>query len=499
MDFVDRFRFPPYKHQATEFRDHRDSVARALIWQMRTGKTKAMVDLACYLWEQCEIDAVVVVAPNNVHLNWGRREIPAHMWDGVPYRGFVWDSGKTSNIQYEVGLQQFIEDQHKLCWYMVNAEALGLEKARKYLGRFLRSRRRVLLIVDEVHEFRWPTSKRSHGLITLARNKRCAYRRILSANPIDNSPLHAYAEFEVLAPAALGFETFGEFEDRYGVKDDIYIPGGFTSAGVKRSPRKQRAVVDYKNLDELQSKIGKWSSLVMRSDVDDMPELLPGRAEFELTRAQKDLHNALVRGALARLDSGEIIPPVEGGVLMIRLQQIASGFIVDAEGEVHDIMPAEENPRLLALLAELKLTPGKSLVWCRFREDVLRVVDYLGRKGIKAVHYYGGTTRKERVRHEEAFRNDPKTTVLVGQYQIGQGLDFSAAEDVIWYSQTSDLLRRRQADERATKIGGRRIGLTDLVAAGSNDSKLLDDLAAKAVRADFLTGTGLRRYLNLIH
>lgn len=194
-----------------------------------------------------------------------------------------------------------------------------------------------------------------------------------------------------------------------------------------------------------------------------------------------------------------MIPPAEGGVLVIRLQQIASGFTIDEDGAVHDLMPDEENPRLIALLDELRLAPGKSIVWCRFREDVVRVHRFLNKKGIKAVHYYGGTTKKERVRHEESFRDPEGATVLVGQFQAGgQGLDFSAAGDIFWYSHTSDLLRRRQADERATKIGGRKIGLTDIVAAGSNDEKMLADLAQREVTADFLTGTGLRRYLELI-
>lgn len=491
------FKTVPYKHQAREFEEHRDDAARALIWQMRTGKTKAMIDLACYLWEQLEIDGVVVVAPNNVHLNWQRRELPIHHWDTVPRRSFVWDASKSEGKQYQQDFEELLQTQTKLAWYMVNAEALAHEKGRQFLGRFVRSRRRILLIVDEVHEFRWATSKRSQGLRGMSR--RTAYRRILSANPTDNSPLHAFAEFEILQQGALGFEKFEDFEERYAVKDEIYVPGGYSKAGVKRKPRKRLAVVGYQNQEELRAKIAQWSSLVLRSDVDDMPELLPGRADFELLPIQKRLHNDLVKGALARLDSGEIIPPAEGGVLVIRLQQIASGYTIDEDGVVHDLMPDDENPRLLALYDELRLAPGKSLIWCRFREDVVRVHRFLNKKGMGTVHYYGGTTKRDRVKHEELFRHDPKTINMVGQFQAGgQGLDFSAAEDIFWYSHTTDLLRRRQADERATKIGGRRIGLTDVVASGSNDEKMLVDLANKQVTADFLTGTGLRRYLELI-
>lgn len=495
MDFD--FKTTPYKHQAREFELHRDDAARALIWQMRTGKTKAMIDLACYLWKSCEIDAVVVVAPNNVHLNWQRRELPKHHWNSVAHRSFVWDAVKSANINYDIEFEAHCNEKRKLKWYMVNAEALGNEKGRKYLAQFVKSCWRVLLIVDEVHEFRWATSKRSQALRGLA--NKLAYKRILSANPTDNSPLHAFAEYEILQPGALGFKKFTEFEARYAIKEEIYVPGGYRKDGTKRPARKRPAVTGYQNQEELRSQIAKWSSLVLRDEVDELPDLIRGRTEFELSPLQKRLHNDLVRGALARLDGGELIPPAEGGVLVIRLQQIASGFAVNDEGQVVDLMPDKENPRLIALLDAVREAPGKFIVWCRFREDVVRVTRFLNTQAYGAVDYYGATTKRNRVIHEERFRNDKYCKALVGQFQAGgQGLDFSSAGDIFWYSHTQDLLRRRQADERATQMGGRKIGVTDIVAAGSNDDKMLADLESREVTADFLTGNGLRRYLEII-
>ena len=214
---------------------------------------------------------------------------------------------------------------------------------------------------------------------------------------------------------------------------------------------------------------------------------------------QRDLHNKMVQGILARLDSGELIPPVEGGVLLTRLQQVSSGYTVDDEGHEVQLVSDEDNPRMTALLEALKGVEGKFLVWCRFRYDVVRVHAFLNARGIRAGHYYGGTSQRDRVNNERSFREDPTFVAMVGQYVAGgQGLDFSTAGDIVWYSHTSDLLRRRQADERATRIGGRRVCVTDLVASGSNDCKLLEDLECKEKVADFLTGNGLRRYLQLI-
>src|SRR4051812_43680416 len=104
------FRLPNYEHQDREFWLYRDIMARALIWQMRTGKSKAMIDLACYLFKACEIDAVVVVAPNNVHLNWQRRELPKHLWPSVRSRSFVWDAVKTANVNYDIDFETHCND-----------------------------------------------------------------------------------------------------------------------------------------------------------------------------------------------------------------------------------------------------------------------------------------------------------------------------------------------------------------------------------------------------
>lgn len=81
----------------------------------------------------------------------------------------------------------------------------------------------------------------------------------------------------------------------------------------------------------------------------------------------------------------------------------------------------------------------------------------------------------------------------------GQGLDFSAGEHIIWFSHThGDLIGRRQADERCTKMGGRKIAVTDMVGRGTVDSRILADQDEKVGLTDYLTGDGLRQYLRMV-
>lgn len=489
------FKTKPYRHQLKELLELSDEPARALLWQMRSGKSKTMIDLACRLYRRGVIDAVILAAPNNVHLNWLVRELPFHHWDSVPRMTMAWESQKSRNVGFDARFKELAQFKG-LAWLAVNHEAFANDRAKGHISHFVKHRR-FLLVVDEVHEFRRPGSKRFRALKAVS--KRSAVRRILSGTSTDDSPLHAYAEYELLADGALGQSTYEDFKAEYSVEEDIWVPGGFTKGGVKKSPRKQRAVVGYKNQERLREQIAQWSSLVLRSECDDMPDLIRTPVYFELHPEQKRLHNDLVRGTLARLDGGELIEPAEGGILVIRLQQIASGFVVDADGMVHDVVPPEESPRLQALLSQVALIGPKCVVWCRFREDIVRVKAALRAKGFQAVDYYGGTKPKDRLSHERRFREDPACGPLVGQPQAGgQGLDFSAATDIIWYSHIQDRIRRSQADERATKVGGRKIGVADLIAYGSNDERMLATLEEKGVRSDFLTGQGLREYLQLV-
>lgn len=491
-DWCSRFRMPAWEHQLREW-EHRDDKARMLRWQMRTGKTKAMIDLACYLHEKGEIDGVIVAGPNNVHLNWARKEVPKHVWEGVRYRSIAWDTTKSRNVSWGKWFDNFCEPTGALDFFMVNFEAFNQKRfLKEFLEKFTKSHKRYLLIIDETHDVRGPKSARSKELRRL--RTRAKYRRGLSGTITDNSPLHAWSQYECLLEAALGFIKYEDFENHFAVKELQYI----FRAG-NRVPVMQ--ITGYQNLDELTAAMAKMTSVVLREECDDMPDLIREECRFEMRPEQKKVYNDLVRKAVARLDSGEVIPVKEGGALKNQLQQIASGWYVDEEGDVVEVVKDDQNPRLQALLSQLALTGPKTVVFCRYREDIVRVMRACKAAGFLPVDYYGGTAKKQRATNEDRFMNDERFGPLIGQPQAcGQGLDFSIADDIVWYSHLDgDLIKRKQADERATQKGGGRVFITDLIADGSGDDQLLLDMVEKHELSEEVSGEGLRRYLQLVH
>lgn len=491
-DWPDRMRLPMWRHQAKEW-EHRDDKARMRKWQMRTGKTKMCIDEACYWYERGEIDGVIIFGPNNVHLNWARKEVPKHVWTGTPYRSLAWNTTESHKASWCQWFDKFCQPTGKLDFLMVNYEALNNKRFLDgFLAKFVKSHPRYALVIDETHECRGHKSARVKQLRKL--RAKAKYRRGLSGTIIDNSPLHAWSQYEILLESALGYNTFADFETHFAVKEKkkIFVKGRMLEIPV---------IVGYTNEGELTAAMAKLTSVVLREECDDLPELMREECRFELGPEQKRVYNELVRGSLARLDGGEVVPPKEGSALKSQLQQITRGWYVDDEGEVVDVVDDDHNPALQALLSQVALAGPKVIVFCRFVEDIKRCMRVLKHEGYSPVHYYGGTKKEDRTKHEDRFMRDPKCGPFVGQpLACGQGLDLSVATDIFWYSHLDgDLIHRKQADERGTQVGGSRVFVTDLIADGTGDDKLLADLVGKDLVQEDISGEGLRRFLEQVH
>lgn len=479
------FRLPNYKHQQVEFDRHRDDDRRALLWQMRTGKTKAVLDLACYrAADRFDVGAVLVIAPNGVHVNWVRRQLPVHVWGCVPYVAHAWQASEAHRPEHAAGIERVMSaPDGTLAVLTVNSESILQDKPAKLIARFIRKYRArgIMLVVDESHDFRSPGSKRTKRARTL--HQYCRVVRILTGTSVDNSPLAAYAQFELLGKGTLGFQRFAEFEAEYAEYETVRTKGG----------RQFPSLSGYRNLDDLQERIARHASVVLREDVDDMPDLVVTERTVALEPGHAEMYRKLLKDMILELEDAGEVTAADGGVRLVKLQQVLSGWTVNDDGELVDLVSDGENPRLRAMLVEVK-AQAKSIVWCQFREDIRRVRRALEADGIRCVEYHGAVTSQARRQEAiDAFQNDPSVRVFVGQPRAGgAGLDLSAADLVLWYSHTFDLITRNQANERGTQIGGKTVALTDLVTPRSVDEHILGTLQEKRTVAESLAGRGLR-------
>ncbi|QNN99787.1 hypothetical protein P67b_00028 [Ruegeria phage Tedan] len=495
------FKTVPYQHQLEELEHHGLDKARMLLWQMRTGKTKTIVDTACMLWHKGEIDAVVIVAPNGVHLNWPQRELPIHLWDTVKHDTLAWRTdiageaggnglGKEKRKGWEKRRANWWERAErvlktdKLAWFFLASETMTRDDVRKLVQRIYRRKKKVLVVFDEIHDFRTPGSKRSQMARAMARKSK--YRRGLTGTPLDNSPLHAWAQFQLMDEGCLGFQKYADFKDHHS----IYV------METKRNGQKYPKLKEYRNLEELRDKMAPLSSVVLRSDCNDLPDLIQITRQVDLTEEQKQAYAELKRTFELELQ-GELVSVGENTQRMIKLQQVGSGFLKDEWSDLHELVPDEDNPRLAALVEEAEATTGKVIVWCAFHEDMDRAAKMFRARGHKIVEYHGRINeagkQKARKALEPGAQNDVKA--LVG-YPT-PGLDLSAAEKIIWYSHTFDAIKRGQADERATAVGGQNVPVVDLIASPV-DEYIVENVRNKVSVGDELTRDGMKEVLRRV-
>lgn len=475
-----RSKTKPRAAQKKEFELHRDKDRRALLWRMRSGKSKAIIDLAEYVFHEKGITGVVILAPNGVHDNWVRREFPKHC--STPYRAAAYRSTARSTQWHAKAMHRLMHrDKRTMAFLTINSEAVWREPVKKLMGQFLKSHKgKIMLVVDESHDFRTPGSRRSRVARGFA--KQCKYVRIMTGTPVENSPLHAWSQFEILKKGALGFERYGDFKDRYAVTRKAYGSGG----------REFEQIVGYQHQEELRAKIAEWSSVVLKKDAG-VSEWEHSTIAFRMTEKQRKVYARLVKDCLLEENA------YEGGAKMTKLQQITRGWYYDDDGQAQEIIPRKKNEALRRLVDAIEGVEGKIIVWAAFTEEINAISKTLQEAGIRATMYRGGMTAAAKNKAIEQFVMNPTVKVIVGQPKsaMSKGFDFSVADTIIWYSHVHDMIDYEQASDRGSSVDKATVDIVSLECVDSVDSYVISSQRNKRSIADDLAGDGLRHILLL--
>lgn len=486
-----------YKHQKKEILEHGRSAGRAYGWQMRTGKSKEAVDNAGALFTAGQITGVLIFAPNGVHEDWILKQFPDHC--GVPYEGMIFRSKdvRGSNKEYKKKYLEAVQsittpDMGRMKVLSVNSETVWRPEAKKLITRFLKMHPQFFFVVDECHQYGKAGSKRT--TVARAVGKHAKYVRILSGTITGNSPLRVFSQYEIVKEGALGFTRFSDFENEYAIITQMRTAAGRTFP----------QIVGYKNLEDLQRRMAPYTSVVLRKDCDDMPNLVPVPRYFEMAPKQLALYEQLRKKSWIEIEeTGERIA-YDGGVKANKLQQIINGFWYGPGGEVHEVFADDEdNPKIALLRNEIENvcveSREKMIVWCPFDEDVDRVMKLFARMKIEAAQYDGRVKGEQRRKNEVWFRDTKEPAGLVAKASAGgAGKDFSSetCKTVLWFSPTRNLIDWEQASERATKIGAHDIAVVSLLANKTLDPKIVLDLEARINVADVLARGGLAKYIS---
>ena len=473
------FKNKPFVHQQAYLQRFWEFPVAALFADMGTGKSFMLINNVAMLYDRGKINGFLIVAPKGVYRNWFDTEIPKHLPSHVVYRMALWSASPRKAEQKAMDELFTVTEDLKIL--VMNIEAFSTAKGTAYAKRFLLVHN-AMMAVDESTTIKTPGSARSKNTEKVGRGAR--FRRILTGSPVTKSPMDLYQQCAFLSDGCLDVSSYYVFQARYAVTVERQL-----------NTHTFKQIVGYRRLDELKEKLDRFAFRVKKEECLDLPEKLYVKREVDLTPEQQKAYNEMRTLALAQV-SGGLVSTVNALTQLMRMHQIVCGHVKLDDGTVIDL----PNKRLDELLSIVEETDGKLIIWANYRHDIEAIKLALSKEyGMNSVGmYYGDTDMDERKRVLEEFQNpDGEMRFFVGNPSTGgYGLTLTAASTMVYYSNSFDLEKRLQSEDRAHRIGQtKNVTYIDLIAVGTVDEKIVKALRAKIDIATQVLGEELKTWL----
>ena len=473
------FKNKPFVHQQAYLQRFWEYQVAALFADMGTGKSFMLINNVAMLYDKGKLNGFLIVAPKGVYRNWYDTEIPKHLPDHVVYRMAIWSPNPRKAEQKAMDDLFTVTEDLKIL--VMNIEAFSTAKGTAYAKRFLLVHN-AMMAIDESTTIKTPGSARSKNTEKVGRGAR--YRRILTGSPVTKSPMDLYQQCAFLSDDCLDVSSYYVFQARYAVTVERQL-----------NTHSFKQIVGYRRLDELKEKLDRFAYRVKKEECLDLPDKLYIKREVDLTPEQLKYYNEMKAFAMAQIDGG-LVSTVNALTQLMRLHQIVCGHVKLDDGTVIEL----PNKRMDELLSVVEETDGKLIIWANYRHDIEAIKLALSKEyGMNSVGmYYGDTEMDERKRVLEEFQNpDSEMRFFVGNPSTGgYGLTLTAANTMVYYSNSFDLEKRLQSEDRAHRIGQtKNVTYIDLIAVGTVDEKIVKALRAKIDIATQVLGEEIKTWL----
>ena len=476
MDY--KFKTKPYAHQLTALEKSWNKENYAYFMEMGTGKTKVLIDNLAMLYDKGKVDGALIIAPKGVVKTWYEQELPTHLPDHIENVSVLWQPNITKGHQEK--LDTLFEIDSALHILIMNVEALSTEKGVKFATKFINSHK-TLMAIDESTTIKTPTARRTKNIIKIGVNAK--YKRIMTGSPITKNPLDLYTQCEFLDPWLLDFSSYYAFRNRYAEMKTMHVHG-----------RSIQVIDKFQNLDELSDTVKQFSYRVLKEDCLDLPPKNFVTRHITLTPDQKRVYEQMKKAAMAVLN-GKVTTTMTVLTQLMRLHQITCGYVTADDGSVQEVA----SNRMTELMSILEETEGKVIIWANYQMSVGDIIKNLSKTYGKDsyVHYYGLTPQEIRQENIVRFQTDPNCRFIVGTPQTGgYGITLTQANTVIYYSNSYDLEKRLQSEDRAHRIGQKKnVTYIDLIAEDTVDEKIVDALKKKINIASQVMGEELKDWI----
>lgn len=429
-----------------------------LLFEMGCGKTLTAIAIAGAGYQMGKIDRLLIVAPTSVVAVW-----PKELRE---YAKFKYTC-KTLLGEKQQRIKQ-IDDLLKFPFKALKIAVINYESTwRPEILEKLKEFDADMVIADESQRIKTYDAAQSKAMHELGDQAR--YKLILSGTPVQTAAIDIWSQYRFLDKSVFG-ENFFKFRGRYA------IMGGYGN----------KKIVGYRDLEGLIKKEHSIAFRVTKDEALDLPEQTFIKRKVQLGKKEKDLYNQIKRSSYAELSNGDKITATTVLTRLLRLQQLAGGFLVTDDSDKPELVNTAKLDALQDIIEDYVLGTGKKLViFARFIPEVtaiMKMIDKTFQKtGKKQVAIYGAIKKEDRGPIIKQFQEDPDTVIIVGQIDtLGVGVTLTAADTCVYYSKNFNYATYEQSLSRIHRIGQRNTcTYIDLETEGTVDEMIGKALARK--------------------
>jgi hypothetical protein len=512
------------------------------------GKSALVLRIAGHKFKTEQINALLVIAPNDLHVQWYKEQIP--LWLDVPYniQCLFGRGGQKKTYAFDV-------DPAFLQVVCVNIDTFSTPNKWQDIADWANAMR-TFIVLDEATTIKNVSAQRTQRILysfnnVIRKNKtilksevKSVARAVLTGTPVTNGPMDLWAICEFLRPNFFGRNWYS-FKNYYGMFTSLSVSGvganGEPTArainiplneerwhGIKGCLSYEEAAaifgcsVDtfntvhsqdsykgpYKHADELKDKLKSIASFRLLRECVDMPEETRVTRALNMTPEIQSCYNSMVKEYVAEYDK-HVATALNKLTVIIRLQQISSGFICDKQiNTVNDddpdafisrlyeldVTPDEiqwigaSNPKLDALYRDIDEAEKPVIVITRFSAEASRIYEDLSKRLACCL-----ITGWKRVGTIEEFKEGKYDVMVANSAVINRGFNLQNSHTMCFYSNSFSLEQRLQAEGRIYRVGQTHTCMyLDYCYDDTVDLKVISALKLKRNLLDYIRDADIR-------
>lgn len=425
-----------------------------LLFEMGCGKTLTAIAIAGAGYQMGKVERLLIVAPTSVVAVW-----PKELQE---YAKFKYTC-KTLLGEKKQRIKQ-IDDLLKFPFKALKVAVINYESTwRPEILEKLKEFDADMVIADESQRIKTYDAAQSKAMHELGDQAR--YKLILSGTPVQTAAIDIWSQYRFLDKTVFG-DNFFKFRGRYA------IMGGYGN----------KKIVGYKDLEGLIKKEHSIAFRVTKDEALDLPEQTFETRKIQFSQKEKNLYERIKKDSYAELDGGGHITATTVLTRLLRLQQLAGGFLVQDDAQKPQLVSRAKLDALGDIIEDYVIGSGKKLViFARFIAEVKAIMELADKvlpKELKQVAIYGDIKKEDRGDIVKQFQEDPKTVLFIGQIDTaGTGITLTAADICVYYSKNFNYATYSQSLSRIHRIGQRNCcTYIDLEIEGT-----IDELISKAL------------------